>query len=210
MVITHHGAGMFKVSFGDTTLAVNPISKESKLKPVKFGADIALISLEHPDYNGAEQVEHGDKQPFVVRGPGEYEIKDVLIKGYPTRSTYGGEELINTAYLVKLEGMLLLFLGALADKNLPSELKEQLDSIDLLFVPIGGDGVLAADDAHELSVSIEPKIVLPCHWSGVGKKEALSAFAKEEGKDPSKPEEKLTIKRKDLEGRQSDIVVLSA
>ena len=66
MVITYHGGEFFKVTFGDTTLAFNPISKDSPLKTTKFGADIALISLNHPDMNGVEQVHHGDRPPFFL------------------------------------------------------------------------------------------------------------------------------------------------
>jgi hypothetical protein len=209
MVITHHKIGMFRVSFGDTTLAVNPISKQSKTKTTKFGADIALISLADDDHNGHELVAHGERQPFVVRGPGEYEVQGILIKGYGTVSNYGGVERINTVYLVKIEGMLLLFLGAIGTKDLPSELKEQLDSIDVLFVPIGGEGVLGVDDAHDLAVSIEPKLIIPSHYDGIGTKDALTSFLKEDAKENGGPVEKLTIKRKDLEGHQGDVVVLT-
>ncbi|MEK7556865.1 MAG: MBL fold metallo-hydrolase, partial [Patescibacteria group bacterium] len=73
MVITYHGLESFKVQFGDTVLAFNPVSKDSKLKTAKFGADIALISMHHEDMNGAEQVSFGEKKAFVVEGPGEYE-----------------------------------------------------------------------------------------------------------------------------------------
>jgi hypothetical protein len=84
MVITYLGADFFKVQFGDITIAVNPISKESKLKQARFGADIALVSANHPDLNGVDMVSHGDKKPFVISGPGEYEIKGVFIKGLPS------------------------------------------------------------------------------------------------------------------------------
>ncbi len=208
MIITHHGGDFVKVSFGDTTLAFNPISKESKLKQTRFGADIVLISYEHEDMNGVSQVTYGDREPFVVRGPGEYEVRDVLIKGYATKGAHAGTARINTAYLVTLEGMLMLYLGVLADKQLPSELKEQLDNVDILFVPIGGQGVLEPDDAHEFAVSIEPRIVVPIHYQGVGKKDALELFLKEDAKEHSAPVEKLTLKRKDLENRQNDIVVI--
>ena len=46
MIITYQGAEFFKVQFGDTTLAFNPISKESKLKPTRFFADIASVTFE--------------------------------------------------------------------------------------------------------------------------------------------------------------------
>ncbi len=212
MIITHHGAEFFKVSFGDTTLAFNPISKQSKLKQTRFGADVAFISLEHPDMNGADQVAHGERDPFIIRGPGEYEIQDVLIKGYLTKSNYGGVERVNTSYLVTLEKMFILFLGALSTKELPKDLKETLDNIDILFVPIGGDGVLDPQKAYELAVSISPHLIIPMHHEGVGEKDALKRFLKEEGtsSDNHKPINKLTIKSKDIEEKQNEIIVLSS
>src|SRR5258708_39937170 len=80
MVITYFGHEFFKIQLGDLTLAINPISKDSKLKGARFGADIALISTNDPDGNGVDQVAFGERQPFVIEGPGEYEVKNVFIK----------------------------------------------------------------------------------------------------------------------------------
>jgi L-ascorbate metabolism protein UlaG (beta-lactamase superfamily) len=211
MIITHYGAEFFKVSFGDITLAFNPISKKSKLDQTRFGADVALVSLNHSDMNGVEQVAHGGKTPFEVFGPGEYEVSDVLIKGYQTKSEYGGTELINTAYLVKLEKMMILFLGALSSDELPKDLKEVLDKIDILFVPIGGDGVLSPKKAYDLSVSIAPKMIIPMHYGKIGEKDALENFLKEDGSvDMSqKPIDKLTVKNKDLDGKENEIIIFA-
>src|SRR3990167_8588252 len=140
MIITYHGADFFKVSFGDTIIAVNPISKDSKLKPTRFGSDITLVSLNSPEHNGVEATSRGDKESFLIQGPGEYEVSGVFIKGFPSHSNYLGKESINTIYTVSLEGMNLGFLGALSDKDLSLEAKETLDGIDILFVPIGGEG----------------------------------------------------------------------
>lgn len=210
MVITHHGAEFFKVVFGDTTLAFNPIGKQSKLKGPKFGADIALISLNHPDMNGAQQVSHGERQPFVIDSPGEYEIGGVFVRGYSSRSNYGGKGKINTVYFVTLEGMKLCFLGALGSKELSDEIRGRFDEIDLLFVPIGGEGVLEPAEAHELSVSVEPHVVIPMHYDQIGIKNALKLFLKEEGRERAQPEEKLTVKRRDLEMWQGEVVVLKS
>ena len=212
MIITYHGADFFKVSFGDTTLAFGPVAKTSQLKQTRFGADIALVSLEHPDMNGVDTVALGEKQPFEIRGPGEYEVHGVLIKGYPTKSMYGGEERINTVYLVSFEKMLLLYLGALGTREFPADLKEALEYIDILFVPIGGDGVLEPDEAHELAVSIEPRLVIPMHFGTVGKKGALDLFLKEEASGNEQPQfiDKLTLKSKDLDGKQNEVVLFSA
>ncbi len=207
MVITHLGGEFIKIQFGDTVLAFNPISKDSKLPTAKFGADIVLSTINHPDMNGIDQVSFGDKKAFAVIGPGEYEIKGVFVKGLASQSSYGGEKLINTIYTVTLEGMNICFLGALDQPELPQEADEAIDEVDILFVPIGGEGVLAPAAAYKLAVSIGPKIIIPIHWSGVGAKDALKAFLKEASDSP-KPETKLTLKKKDLEGKDADVVVL--
>jgi hypothetical protein len=216
MVITYLGADFFKVQFGDITIAVNPISKNSKLKSSHFGADIALVSAENPDFNGISEVGHGGKVPFAITGPGEYEVKGVFIKGLPSTTGYritnkspANQQLINTIYTVSLEGMNLCFLGALDSHELPAATVEELDEIDVLFVPIGGDGVLDPVKAYKLAVSLEPKIIIPAHYGDVGNKDGLKVFLKEAGESP-KAEEKLTLKKKDLEGREADIIILAS
>lgn len=209
MIISYLGGEFFKVQFGDITLAFNPISKDSKLKSSRFGADIALVSTNHTDFNGIEQVFHGEKKPFVVSGPGEYEIKGVFIKGLPSTSSYGGKSLINTIYNVSLENMNICFLGAINTPELPREAEEALDAVDILFVPIGDEGVLSPAKAYKLAVSLEPKIIIPMHYGDVGAKDALKTFLKEAGENPN-PEPKLTLKKKDLEGREGDVIVLDS
>ncbi|OHA16715.1 MAG: hypothetical protein A3C79_00015 [Candidatus Taylorbacteria bacterium RIFCSPHIGHO2_02_FULL_45_28] len=207
MIINYLGGQFVKIQFGDTILAFNPISKDSKLKPAKFGADVVLSSVNHPDMNGIDQVTFGDKKPFTISGPGEYEVKGIFIKGFASESGYDGEKRINTIYTVALEGMNICFLGALNTSELPKEADEGIDAVDILFVPISGDGVLDPAKAYKLAVSIGPKIIIPVNYGDSGDKDALKKFLKEAGENP-KPEPKLTLKKKDLEGKEADVVVL--
>jgi L-ascorbate metabolism protein UlaG (beta-lactamase superfamily) len=207
MIITYLGGEFIKVQFGDTTLAFNPISKDSKLPTSKFGADIVLVSLNHPDMNGVDQVSFGDKKAFAVTGPGEYEIKGVFIKGLPSESGYDGEKRVNTVYTVTLEGMNICYLGAIDQSELPKEAEEAIDDVDILFVPIGGGGVLDPAKAYKLAVSIGPKIMIPMHYGDLSGKDSLKAFLKEAGESP-KPEARLTLKKKDLEGKEAEVMVL--
>jgi hypothetical protein len=209
MIITYQGVEFFKVQFGDTILAFNPISKESKFKSTRFFADVALISANHPDFNGAENLSYNGKDPLVISGPGEYETKGVFIKGFQSKTNYGGKERINTVYIVVLEGMTLCFLGAVADEKLCSEFMEAIEDVDILFLPIGDDGVLDSNKANKLAVTLEPKIIIPMHYGEVGIDGALKKFLKEAGKESIKPIDKLTIKKKDLEGKEGEVVILS-
>jgi len=206
MIITHHGGQCFKVSFGDTTLAFDPISKKSKLSPVKFGSDVAFISMNHPDFNGAEQVSHGTKQPFVVSGPGEYEVGDVTARGYGILTTYDDVSRYNTIYQVSLEGMNVVFLGALSDPEIDTKILGELGNIDILFIPVGGGDVLEVPQASKLAAKLEAKCIIPMHYD----KNALEAFLKEEGSSNGKPQDKLTLKKKDVSEMSGTVVVLKS
>ena len=206
MVISYAGGECFKVSQGDLTLSFNPPAKGSSLASAKFGADIALVSLDHADFNGVENAAFGERQPFVIEGPGEYEIKSVAVRGFATPATYDKKQTINTIYSVTLEGMNLCFLGALGSPELPAAAKAELDDIDVLFLPVGGNDVLGHAPAYKLAVQLEPKVVVPMHYDAA----SLKAFLKEAGAEGTKPEEKLTIKKKDLEDKEAEVVVLSA
>ena len=188
-------------------LGFNPPSKESKIKSPKFGADIALVSVRDKDFNGVDSLVFGEKKPFIISGPGEYDVKGVIIKGFPSVSHYGEKKRINTIYMVTLEDIRLCFLGALSNKNLSPEVLEEMEDIGILFVPIGGDGVMSPAEAYEFSVSLEPSIIIPMHFDQQNK--LLNTFLKEGGVEKVEPQEKVKLKRKDVEGKKGDIIVIS-
>jgi L-ascorbate metabolism protein UlaG (beta-lactamase superfamily) len=212
MVITHHGGQCFKVTLGDLTIVFDPISKNGTLPAVRFGADIALVSRNHPDMNGIEEVTYGGKAPFAITGPGEYERQGIVIQGFLSSSKYGlpkeKETAVNTIYSVDLEDMTLVHLGALADAELSKDAREGIGEIDVLFVPVGGDGALTPSEAHSIAVSLEPKIIIPMHWNGMGEAKSLEAFLKDGGKG-SETVDKLTLKKKDLVDREGSILVIT-
>ncbi len=202
MVISYLGGECFKVSQGDLTLSFNPPAKGSSLASAKFGADVALVSLHHDDFNGIENAAFGEREPFVIEGAGEYEAKGVTVRGFGNKATYGGRETINTIYSVSLEGMTLCFLGAQTEATLPAAAKQELDNVDILFVPVN---TLGAAAAYKLTVALEPKLVVPMHYDAA----SLKSFLKEAGAESTKAEDKLTIKKKDLDGKEAEVVVLS-
>jgi hypothetical protein len=209
MVITYHGGECFKISQGDLTLAFNPPSKDSKLKVSKFGADIVLSTLDNPDFNGLDTAALGDK-PFSIIGPGEYDVKGVSVRGFASQSQYGGGEHLNTIYSVLLEGVTLCFLGAFGGGDIPAAAKQELDAIDILFVPIGAGGVLDYSEGYKRAVQLEPKAIIPMHFGDIGQKDALKLFLKEAGAEGREAIDKLTLKKKDLDGKEGEIIVLSA
>lgn len=205
MVITYNTLESFKIQFGDTVIALNPVSKKSKLGATSFGANIVLVSLDHPDMNGIETVSRGDAEPFAITGPGEYEVGGIFIRGFSSMSSYGGSDTINTVYSIMLEDSHICFLGALGTTTLSADILEALPDIDMLFVPVGGDGVLKPAEAGKLVTSLEPRIIIPMHYT----KDTLAAFLKEEGTKVD-PIDKLTLRRKDILEKKGEIIVLES
>jgi len=208
MIISYHGAECFKISQGNITLALNPISKESKFKSTRFGADITLITTNLPDFNGFERTSRGDKPSFIIDHPGEYEIKDVFIKGFisegPNLPTSGGKK-INTIYQISFEEVNLCFLGALTTPALSEETIEVIKNVDILFVPLGEGGTLDPMSAYKLAVSLEPSVIVPMYYT----KSSLEKFVKEGGKMKVESLDKFVVKKKDFDDRKGEIVVLN-
>lgn len=206
MILTYHGGTCIRASAGDTTVVFGPVSKSSKnFKPTNFGADVAFISLKHADMNGVEEAGRGDKQPMVILGPGEYEVKSITATGFPSTSSYGGSGKINTIYSVYFDGLHMLYLGAQGGTTLPKEVLE-MDSPDILIVPVGGEGALSPSEAQKLSVMLEAKIVIPILWN----EKTLKQFLKEAGAEGTKPADKLTLKPRDVVGKENEVVVLGS
>jgi len=206
MVITYQGGQCFKVSFGDTTIAFDPIAKQSKLPSAKFGADVAFISLNHPNFNGKDQVAHGTREPYVVQGPGEFEVGDVTARGYGVKTSYEGVERYNTIYQVRLEDINMIFLGALSSAEIDPKILGELGDVDILFVPVGGGDVLDVPQASKLAVKLEAKLIIPMHYD----KNSLAAFLKEIGATTEVAVEKLTLKKKDILEMEGEVRVLKA
>lgn len=221
MVITYLGQECFKIQYGDLTIALNPPAKNSAFKSSKFGANIVLQTIEHEDMNGGADLFYGETTPFIISGPGEYETNGIFVHGIAGSSEYdakhankdngAGGKRVNTIYSLTVDGINILFLGA-QNGPLPSTLSDAIDTVDILFVPIGGNGeagsgVYNAKEAYKTAMNLEPKMVIPMHFKDE-KDEALKQFLKEEGAAIA-PIEKLTIKRKDLENKEGEIVVLA-
>jgi len=201
MVITYHGRGFLKLTQGETVIAVNPISKESGEKQTRFGADIALITANHPFYNGIEAVTYGEREPVTITGPGDYEVQNIFIHGSGVPTTLDKKKYIASSYAVEMDGMKLSVIGPCTE-SLEAKDREGLEQADLLFVPIA---YLGAAAAYKLAVSLEPGVIIPIDYDEA----LLKSFLKEAGAEKGERLEKLVVKKKDLAGKEGDVVVLT-
>jgi L-ascorbate metabolism protein UlaG (beta-lactamase superfamily) len=208
MVITYFGKQYCKLTLGDLTIAINPPAKSSKVmdKAPRFGSDIVLITTNHEDYNGVETVTLGDKEPFVIDGPGNYEVKECFINGAKSTVKIDGKQYINTVYGFELDGIKIAVLGALSDAStLSVEAKEIAGASDMLFIPIGGGEVFDSATAYKVATSFSPNVIIPLDCDET----SLSRFLKEAGQDKTEFLDKATLKRKDLDGKENYVIALS-
>lgn len=211
MIITYFGEQFFKIAQGDMVVAFNPVSKNAKSNvSAHFGADIAFITTNHSLYNGVEQLSHGERMPFVINGPGDYEVKEIFIKGVMSNALVSNKNYINTIYSFTLDNIKIAFLGALSNSELSKEAQEVIDSPDILFVPIGGKtfskdvSLLDPKEAAKLALLLEPKLIIPMSYDD----NSLKTFMKELGEEKALAVDKLTIKLKDLDGKEGEVIVL--
>ena len=212
MIITYYGKQFFKVAQGEMVIAFNPVSKSSKTGiSAHFGADIALVTTNHPDYNGIEQLSHGERAPFIINSPGYYEVKENLIKGLLSNAEIANKNYINTIYTLTVDNINIVFLGALSSIDLVKDSREEISEPDILFVPIGGlsteegHGLLDVKAAAKIASSLEPKLIIPMDYNET----SLKAFLKEIGEEKAEIVDKITIKKKDLEGKEGEVIVLT-
>lgn len=148
MQISYLGFDCLRITTGGVTVVMHPLGKASGLSAGKNGADI-VISAPNEEYD------NGRSSAFIIDSPGEYEVKGVFIYGHYLKKQK------QTVYLVKADGVRLLFLGRLSSKDVYAADMDFLKLADVIAIPVGGKDVLNAQQAVDLISEIEPRIVLP-------------------------------------------------
>jgi L-ascorbate metabolism protein UlaG (beta-lactamase superfamily) len=80
------------------------------------------------------------------------------------------------------------------------------------MVPVGGNYTVSAKEAMNIMSQIEPKIIIPMHYSLPklkSKLEGVDKFLKIMGIKKIEPLNKLTIKKKDLSEEEAKIILLN-
>jgi len=213
MKITWHGQSCFRLlvksNIGDKiTILVDPFDKETGLTPPRGSADIVLITHHHHDHDNLQTV---NGTPFVIEGPGEYDVRGVFIRGVYSYhdNNKGAERGINTIYVIEAEEMKVCHLGDLGQKELADTQLEKIGEIDILMVPIGGIYTINGEEAVKIINQIEPSVAIPMHYKIPGlniKLEEVKDFVKEIGVQQETTEE-YNVKKLDL-GEEMKVVVM--
>ncbi len=197
MELTWLGHSCFRLKGKEATLITDPPSPATGYSLGRVTADIVTISHDHVGHNYVKGV---GGEPHVVRGPGEYEIEQVLIAGVKTYHDREQGKLLgrNTAYLITMDDIHVCHLGDLADR-LDEKALEELSNADVLLVPVGGRHTLDAERAAEVIAQLEPRLIVPMHYQtpsykAVGEPlDPVEKFLHEMGVEAAEPVAKLVI-----------------
>jgi L-ascorbate metabolism protein UlaG (beta-lactamase superfamily) len=218
MIIQYYGHSCFKVTVkpagrgqGDVSLFIDPFDKKIGLRPPQGQADIVLVSHDHHDHNNVSALK-GD--PAVINIPGEYSLKGINIVGIDSfhDKNEGKERGKNTIFIFESEDLKVCHLGDLG-AELSQEQLEEIDGVDILMIPVGGKYTIDAEEAIEIVKKIEPAIIIPMHYKMPGSTVTdisdEKKFCSEISNCPREKFSKLNIKKKDLENKKMEVVLMS-
>lgn len=214
MEITWYGLSCFRLREGGTIVICDPFDKSVGITLPKVRADIVTISHDQPGHNSVERVQG---EPKVLRGPGEYEIKNVFVTGavtYHRKATKNADER-NVIFFFDFGEFTVGHLGDLGEVPTQTEIEElNLGDVDVLLVPVGGGATLDPTRAVEVIGMMEPKIVIPMHYRHEGLSptlaeslEPVEKFLKEFGATAPEPQEVFKATKSSLP-EETQVVLL--
>jgi len=168
MDITYLGHSSFRIKSKQTVIITDPYAFDALGKPYpgKIASDIVTISCDLKEFNNSSAI---DGSPYVISGPGEYEIKGIGIIGYGfyQKAEQNEKQVKNTVYRMDIEGMNVVHLGNL-DHVLTDEKIDHLGSVDILCIPVGGHTSIGPKDAAAMIKEISPSIIIPMQYKCAG------------------------------------------
>lgn len=199
MEISWLGHSCFQIKGKQTTIVTDPYSPDLGYSLGEPAAQIVTVSHQHPGHNYLPGV---SGEPRLITAPGEYEIAGVLIIGIATYhdAERGSQRGNNTVYLIEVDDIAVCHLGDLGHV-LNMEQVEELGTVDVLLLPVGGKTTIGAATAAEVVRQLEPKVVIPMHYQTPAlsrELEPVERFLKEIGTGQSDPQPKLSITKSHL------------
>lgn len=216
MNIQYYGHSCFKIvtkpagrGQEDVTIFIDPFDKATGLRPPQGNADLVLVTHDHHDHNNVEALRGN---PRVIDIPGEYSVSGINIVGVNSYhdNKNGAERGNNTFFILETEEMRICHLGDLGH-DLDEKQLEKINGIDIIMIPVGGKYTIDGKKAVDIIKKMEPKIVIPIHYKMSGSTVDIDdekKFCNEIGNCPREKITKISIKKKDLEGKNMEVVLM--
>ncbi len=214
MDLTWLGYAATRIRTRNAAVVMDPYDKSVGGTMGRPDAHIITVSHDDPSRNGVAQVAPAEGDPMVLDGPGEYEIRGVIIEG--VRSTLSGasegegdsKALRSTLWLYEAEDIRVAHLGGMGAPLGAAQL-DVLSVADVVIVPIGMPDTLQGADAAKAVRAIEPAIVIPVGYDPADPA-ALKTFVSAMAATPEEPVSRFTVTRRDVGDEVKRLVLLEA
>lgn len=196
MDIQFYGANCITLSNKQIRLVIDDNLASVGGKSVSKDGDILLFTGEHEPAPGNPKI--------VIDMPGEYEASNVSINGIQVRAHMDEDKQKNgVMYRIMWGELRVLVVGHAYPKLSESDL-EAIGIVDVMFVPVGGNGyTVDGTGAMQLVRQVEPKLVIPTHYDDKAlnfpvPQAALEDALKNMSLEPKETVKKLTVKPGEL------------
>ena len=203
MYIYWLGESSFKIKTDEATVVIDPGAKNTGLPQITTKAEVVILSHTIPTDIDRVQSSQDTRKLFVIQQPGEYEVKGVFVYGLPGDNK-------SVLYLLKMEDIEIAHLAGLT-RTLNDKQLELFEGVDIVTIPVGGNGVLSHKEADEVVSQLEPRIVIPMNYSVPSlatKRDSVDGFLTLMGAKELAPETSLYITKAKLPQEETRIVLL--
>lgn len=219
MNIQYYGHSCFKITTKtegrgseDVVVFMDPFDKRIGLKPPQGRADVVFVShTQHDDHSNVEALKDN---PVIIDSPGEYSVKGINITGID--SFHDNQEGVlrgrNTIFVLDTEDIRICHMGDLGTPELTVKQMEKIGDVDILMIPVGGKYTINGKEAAKIAKKLSPAMVIPIHYKSPGLKmdiEDEKYFCHEIGDFPKKKINKISLKKKELEGKNLEILLMN-
>ena len=157
-----HSSFLIKNSLGKRIL-IDPFNSEIGYSSFEGNIDIITVSHNHFDHFC---INDSWNNCNILTNIGEYSFSFCNIKGVLSyhdkkKGTLRGENII---FIYDLEGLRLCHLGDLGHELSSETINNLCETIDVLFIPIGGHYTINGTEASNVCKSLKPKLIMPMHY----------------------------------------------
>lgn len=208
MDLTWLGLGATRMRTRTAAVVMDPYDKSVGGTMGRPDAHVITISHQDATRNGVASVAPAEDEPMVLDGPGEYEIRGVIIEGVRSslRGTGDPKSLHSTLWLFEAEDIRVAHLGGMGMAPGAAQL-DVLSAADIVIVPIGLPDTLNGADAAKAVRAMEPSIVIPVGYDPADPS-ALKAFVSAMAATPEEPVSRFTVTKRDVGEETKRLVLL--
>lgn len=140
-----------------------------------ISTQLLTVSHDHFDHNYVSALQSYEQ--LINTTTGSFTSGDIKVEGIFSYhdQTQGSERGINTIYTYEINKIKVCHLGDLGHE-LSEEQVNSIGEVDVLMIPVGGFFTINSEEAVRVISSINPKVVIPMHYTTDASREIFGEY----------------------------------